>query len=194
MKYIKPIALAVTLSAASVQANAGLWDSITSFFGGSDEATETAAETATKTEKSSSKLVDTGLQLLPLLTQQLGVSNDQAQGGMGALLQAVKLLLPNSEFSQISNAIPGVSSLLAAAPKVASKSTESSDSAGSLISMAAEQSETLKAGTQLISQFESLGLGADMIPKFTNVTETYLKENDKADTASLLKSALSSFM
>ena len=184
MKHIKSAVFVVALGSISVQANAGIWDSITSFFGGSEAETVSAPAS-----ESTGGIVSTGLALLPLLTQQLGVSGDQASGGMGALLQAAQALMPNSQFSQVTQAIPSASSLLSAAPEVSSDSGSLTDT---VLKMAAEQSETVKAGTQLVSQFKSLGMGVDMIPKFTGVAESFLQQSSEPSTANLLSTALSS--
>lgn len=191
MKAIKSAVLVVALGAASMQANAGIWDSITSFFGSSEE--EKVAEAAPAAEKAESGLMNTGLQLLPLLTQQLGVSGDQATGGMGALLQAAQALMPGTDFGKLSQMIPGASSLLSSAPAL-TDGDSGGGLTGSVMKMAAEQSDTAKAGMQLVSQFKSLGMGADMIPKFTGVAESYLKQSDDPGTADLLTSALSNIM
>jgi len=186
MKYIKNTLLVVVLGAVSVHANAGLWDTITSFFGGSEQNTAEAAEQAAPA--AAPNLVKTGLQLLPLITQTLGVTGDQAQGGMGALLQAAQGLMSGGDFGALSSAIPGASSLLAAAPKL---DGDSGGLMGGVMQAAGAQSETAKAGLQLVSQFKSLGMGADMIPKFTEVADGYLKQSSTPETGDMLTSALS---
>ena len=191
MRYVKSAALILALSTTAMQANAGIWDSITSFFGSSDE--ENVAEVAPVAAPvaDTTSMMNKGLQLLPLLTQQLGVSGEQAQGGMGALLQAAQILMSDTKFGALTQVIPNMSSLLSSAPTV---SNESGGLTDSLMKMAAEQSETVKTGTQLVSQFQSLGMGADMIPKFTGVAEDYLKQSSDPSTANLLTSALSSII
>lgn len=54
--------------------------------------------------------------LVSLLTSQLGVNAQQASGGAGLLLSMAKDKLSSQEFGQIANAVPGIDSLLAAAP------------------------------------------------------------------------------
>ena len=191
MRYVKSAALILALSTTAMQANAGIWDSITSFFGSSDE--ENVAEVAPVAAPvaDTTSMMNKGLQLLPLLTQQLGVSGEQAQGGMGALLQAAQILMSDTKFGALTQVIPNMSSLLSSAPTV---SNESGGLTDNLMKMAAEQSETVKTGTQLVSQFQSLGMGADMIPKFTGVAEDYLKQSSDPSTANLLTSALSSII
>lgn len=191
MRYVKSAALILALSTTAMQANAGIWDSITSFFGSSDEENVTEVAPVAAPVADTTSMMNKGLQLLPLLTQQLGVSGEQAQGGMGALLQAAQILMSDTKFGALTQVIPNMSSLLSSAPTV---SNESGGLTDNLMKMAAEQSETVKTGTQLVSQFQSLGMGADMIPKFTGVAEDYLKQSSDPSTANLLTSALSSII
>lgn len=57
------------------------------------------------------------MELLQMLTQQLGVSEDQAKGGAGLLLKLAKEKLGAGEFSQVKSAVPAVDELIASAPK-----------------------------------------------------------------------------
>lgn len=193
MNIIKSTLLFTALTIANAPAHAGLWDTISGFFGGTDNGSEVAAPAAEVAPASQdTSLITTGISLIPLLTQSLGVTDGQASGGMGALLQAVQLLMPQSDFSSITQAIPGASSLISAAPAV------DSSSGGGLMDtamqMAGEKSTTVKAGLDLVSQFQSLGMGADMIPQFSGVAESYVTENSSPETGSLLSTALSSLL
>lgn len=187
MKTLQSTLLITVLTLASVTAHAGIWDSISSFFGDSSasETTQAAAE-----EPASQNLLATGIKLIPLITKTLGVTDGQATGGMGALLQAVKLLMPNSDFASIVSAIPNASSLMDAAP--------APNNGGGLLDtamkFAGEQNDTVKVGLDLVSKFKSLGLSADMIPKFSDVAEGYLSDNNSADTGKLLSSALANIL
>lgn len=193
MKIIKSTLLFTALTVANVPAHASFWDSITGFFGASDDSSEAAAAAEVAPAAQDTSLMATGISLIPLLTQSLGVTNGQAEGGMGALLQAVQLLMPQNDFSSVAQAIPNVSSLMSAAPSV-----ESGDSNGGLMDtamqMAGEKSTTVKAGLDLVSQFKSLGMGADMIPQFSNVAESYVTQNGSPETGNLLSTALSSLL
>lgn len=198
MNIIKSTLLFTALTMANVPAHAGLWDSISGFFsdaGSSNEvaATEVAPVAEVAPASQGTSLLTTGISLIPLLTQSLGVTDGQAEGGMGALLQAVQLLMPQSDFSSISQAIPNVSSLLGAAPAVDSASS-SGGMMDAAMQMAGEQSTTVKAGLDLVSQFKSLGMGADMIPQFSSVAESYVTQNSSPETGSLLSTALSSLL
>ncbi|WP_373092384.1 DUF2780 domain-containing protein [Zhongshania sp.] len=136
-------------------------------------------------------MIQTGIQLLPLLSQTLGVSTSQATGGMGALLQTAQSVLSGNDFSVIANAIPGTSGLLNAAPAVTTTSKSEGGLLGNAMKMATDSNPSLKAGAQLVSQFKSLGMGAEMIPKFTNVGSSYLKQNGNAEASVLLDAAIS---
>lgn len=203
----------------SLQANAGFWDNISSIFGSSETETKEATQTDGGTtanatanisansevsvnngvslnaaanaseESASSSMIQTGIQLLPLLTQTLGISTTQATGGMGALLQTAQSLLSGGDFSVIASAIPGVSDLLGAAPDVSGSANSSL--LGSAMSMVGDASPSLKAGAELVSQFKSLGMGAEMIPKFTDVGSNYLEQNGNTEASILLDAAIS---
>lgn len=185
MKRIIALAFIVLLSS---QAQAGFWDSITSFFGDED-----SKEEAVEKKTDNSNMVAQAVQLIPLLTQSLGISEGQASGGMGALLQAAQSLLPGSNYSQLLAAIPNASKLLSAAPTLAdSGESAGNDLLGGAMDKLAEHSETASTAKQLLSQFSSLGLGADKVPQFTDVASKYLKQTDHAAESDMLTSALGS--
>jgi len=166
-------------------ANAGLWDTISAFFG-SEESTQ--QESQKSSDSSTQDMIQKGVSLIPLLTQTLGVSDDQAKGGMGSLLQAAKLLLSGTDYGKLLSGIPNASSLINLAP--AMSKTGDSDSSGGLLGsamdIAASQNDTMKAGTQLLSQFEQLGLSADMIPKFANTANKYFEDSNNTESLGLL--------
>ena len=108
---------------------------------------------------------------------------------MGALLQTAQSLLSGGDFSVIANAIPGVRGLLGAAP--AASASANGGLLGGAMKMATDASPSLKAGAQLVSQFKSLGMGAEMIPKFSDVSSNYLKQSGNAEASVLLDAAIS---
>jgi len=189
------------LICATGTAQAGFFDSL---FGSKEEAPvaevkQAAADTTASNTKAvastSSTTVDTALSvasgLIPALTSQLGVNNDQAQGGMGALLNVAKGSLSGGEFSSLSNGIPGIETLLAAAPALSGKS-----SMGGLSGIATSlggSAAALGGIGQLTSQFEALGLSPEMISQFAKVAIDYFMNND-VDTGSLLQKGLGSIL
>ncbi len=190
---LKKVLFMIGVSVLCAQAHAGIWDTITGWFGSEEskaeaQATEVIQEAAPKEQTTNTAtLIQKGVELIPLLTQTLGVSNGQAQGGMGAILQAAQVLLSGTEYGKLAGAIPNVSSLISAAPKLMNTEGKSNGLMDAALQTAAEHSDTVKAGSQLLSQFKDLGLSADMIPKFTQTTNDYLKQKGQSEAASLIQ-------
>jgi len=145
--------------------------------------TEVAAEavnTGAVAETAKTGLTDT-------LMKQLGVTSEQAQGGSGALFEAAKNNMSDSDFGQLSQAVPGMDGMLAAAPK-----SESDSATGSLLSGIASASGNSKLtdATSLVNAFQQLDLSGDMVGKFTPVIVDYVKKNGSEHLGTLLQSAL----
>lgn len=145
-----------------------------------DTAATVAAKTDAAAETAQTGLVDT-------LMKQLGITSDQAQGGSGALFDVAKNNMSESDFSQVSQAVPGMDGILAAAPKSGSDSAT-----GNLLSGLAEASgnSTLTDATSLINAFQQLDLSEGMVGKFTPVIIDYVKQNGGEQLANILQAAL----
>jgi hypothetical protein len=122
--------------------------------------------------------------LVDLLSSQLGVTKDQAQGGAGSIFQLAKQNLSGKDFSSIAKAVPGIDQMIGAAPKVEG----SSSSLGKISSMMGSNKLGGMAG--LTSSFEKLGLSGDMVSKFTPIILDYVKNKGGEDVMNLLKGAL----
>jgi len=96
------------------------------------------------------------------LTKQLGVSEEQATGGSGAIFGLAKSRLSPSDFSQVEGVVPEMGSLLGAAPKAESKGGVS----GTASSMLGSGGGSLGGLASLAGPFSQLGLSPDMIGKF----------------------------
>jgi len=57
------------------------------------------------------------MDLIQMLTGELGISEDQAAGGSGLLFKLAKEKLGAEEFGQVASAIPGVEELITTTPK-----------------------------------------------------------------------------
>ncbi len=187
MKYLRSTLCVAVLAAFSLQAQAGIWESITEFFSSSEIGAPLTKDSAPAAEVTPNK-IETGLKLIPLLTQTLGVNDGQAKGGMGALLQAAQLLMSGTDFGKVAHAIPSSTALLDNAPKIQENSGGLMDS---VFKMAGEKIDTVKAGLNLASQFKSLGMDVEMIPKFTKVAQGFLEKSNTPETSDLFSSALS---
>ena len=122
--------------------------------------------------------------LVDLLTSQLGVTKNQAEGGAGSIFQLAKQNLSVKDFSSIKNAVPGIDQMIGVAPKVEA----SSSSLGKISSMMGSNKLGGMAG--LTSSFQKLGLSGDMVGKFTPIILDYVKNKGGEQVMSLLKGAL----
>jgi hypothetical protein len=128
--------------------------------------------------------------LVGALVQQLGITPQQATGGAGSIFSLAKQVMAPSSFGQVSQAVPGMSQLLSAAPALNSMSAGSS---GGLLGNAASMLGTgnsLGNMATLASSFQNLGLGSGMVSKFIPVILQYVQTQGGAGTMGLLQSAI----
>jgi hypothetical protein len=121
-------------------------------------------------------------ELVGMLTKELNVTQDQATGGAGALFDLAKSRLKPEEFSQVSDAVPGMDGFLNAAPKQGDGSA-----LGSLGSALLGGSGGLAS---VAGAFGSLGLSPDMVSKFIPLITQFVQSKGGASVASLLMGAL----
>jgi hypothetical protein len=131
-----------------------------------------------------------GTGLIGLLMQQLGVTQPQAEGGAGALFQHAKSRMSAGDFTTLSNSVPDMQGLLAAAPAPVSAPAASAGAVGGggmmgdLAGMAAGNLPGM-AGS-----FQQLGLAPDMVQKFIPIVVQYVQGTGGSSVASALQSAL----
>ncbi len=125
--------------------------------------------------------------LVDTLVKQLGVTSAQAQGGSGILFQQAKNKMSASDFSQLSQSVPGMDGMLAAAPKA-----QPTSATGNLLSglAAVSGNSTLTNASSLLNAFQQLDLSQGMMSQFTPVIVDYVKQNSGENMANLLKAAL----
>ena len=121
-------------------------------------------------------------ELVGQLTKQLSISPTQAAGGAGTLFGLAKSRLSGEDFGKVSAAVPGMGSLLKAAPQTESSSGLSSLT-GSLPSGIGGMASTA-------ASFEKLGLSPNMAGKFVPIMTNYVESKGGSSTASLLAGAL----
>lgn len=128
--------------------------------------------------------------LVSMLTQQLGVSESQASGGLGALLSSAQQNMSTEDFASLGGVIPDMSSLLAAAPEISDKGGDNSGE-GSLMSMAGgllgEQGEQLQ---YLSGAFDSLGLDSKMIAQYSKLLLQFVESEGGQALKKSLQAAL----
>ncbi len=188
MKLLTPIFLSALILSAN--AHAGFFD----FLKSSDDEAPKAEATASETP--ASNLASTGLDLagslVPQLTSTLSISDEQATGGLGSIMQYAKSTLSNSEEQQLASSIPGLDSILAAAPALAGSKGGLSSALGHIGALGSSVGDVAKAagGISLVQQqFEALGLSPEMIGQIAQMAMQYFSSNDAA-TSNLLSQAL----
>jgi hypothetical protein len=125
------------------------------------------------------------MDLVELLTKNLGVTNQQAEGGAGAIFNAASENMSLEDFAKVTDAMPEVKSLMNAAPKV-----KTGSGSGGLSSMLTKAGGSMGTLAGLASTFSNLGLGGDMVGKFIPIVLDYAQSNGGEAIASLLKTAL----
>ncbi|MFI3189999.1 hypothetical protein BCS42_07310 [Crenothrix sp. D3] len=124
-------------------------------------------------------------QLTEFLMQGAGVTQAQAQGGVGILLQLAKNKLQAGEFAQLEQAIPNLQSLLNAVPALQQPSTLSS-----LAKLAGGSGGTVSNLLTMVSLFKQLGLSFAQIQQFVPLVLDYVNTEQGATVAKLLGSAI----
>ncbi|TXI17984.1 MAG: DUF2780 domain-containing protein [Nitrosomonas sp.] len=120
--------------------------------------------------------------LVDILAHRLGVSPQQALGGAGAIFQAAQGNMDPQAFATLSKSIPGMDTMLGAAPNLAG--------AGGLSSLMGGADSTLGSVAALAGSFQQLDLSPDMVGKFIPVITDYVKQASGQATANLFQSAL----
>jgi Protein of unknown function VcgC/VcgE (DUF2780) len=121
--------------------------------------------------------------LAQTLVSQLNVTETQASGGAGAILNYAKSALPTNEYAKVESAVPEAAELIKQAPAV--------DSTTSAIGSVAGKAGGTPAGlASLGSSFEKLGLTTDMVGKFVPVVVDYVDKKGGSEVGGILKKVL----
>lgn len=125
-------------------------------------------------------------ELVGVLTDQLGVTNNQATGGAGAIFRYAKDRLSPDDFAMVAKAVPEMDSLLNAAPQAEGLGGMVGNGLSALNSDAGGLGEL----AALAGPFNQLDLDLDMIGKFVPVILDYVQSTGGESTVNLLKGAL----
>ena len=112
---------------------------------------------------------DAAPSLTSQLTKQLGVTETQAEGGVGSMLAMAKNKLGSAEFAQVGKVIPGADKYVQAAQKL---NTPLTDMNG------------------VKTAFQKLGMSPDMVNQFKPVVLDYAGKMGGDQTKTLLASVL----
>ncbi len=126
--------------------------------------------------------------LVSMVSDNLGVSEEQSQGGVASIFDYAKENLSSGEYTELASNLPGLDSLMDYVPEVSADSSSNSSALSGLLNKASEYSSSLSSINELKKQFEALGLDADMISSFVTQINAYLSGD--SDTQALLQSGL----
>ena len=158
----------------------------------SEDKPSTMEQAATIATEASKKMAENHVMssLTGMVTEQLGVTEQQARAGLGTLFSVAQSTLGGADFQQLSQHVPEMTSLLSAAPEI----SERAKSISSLVAEAGKYGDALKSGNKAYAQFKSLGLDAAQIPQYIEVTNQFLKKQGGTDIASLFSKGLEALM
>jgi hypothetical protein len=124
-------------------------------------------------------------ELVEMLTRNLGVNANQAEGGAGVLLKAAHDKLGAAEYGKLLGGVPGLSDLMKKAPAAGG---------GGLGGMLGGLAGALGGNAALISTilggFSKLGLSADDAKRFVPVILQFLQTKVGPDTIKKLQDTL----
>jgi uncharacterized protein VcgC/VcgE DUF2780 len=126
------------------------------------------------------------MDLISMLTQNLGISDSQAKGGTGLLLDLAKKQLGGDDFSKIASAIPNADSLMENIPQASGLG----GMLGGLGGMLGGKAGNLGNLAALAGGFSKLDMDSDMIQKFLPVVMSYLKEQGGSGLDGILEKVM----
>jgi Protein of unknown function VcgC/VcgE (DUF2780) len=110
--------------------------------------------------------------LLGMLTSQLGVTDNQAKGGVGSLLTLAKEKLPAADFTKVANVVPG-----------ASKYMDMAKTLGAVVG-------PLKNVAGLNGALGKLGMSTETIAKFVPAVTNFMGKTGGSTVTNLLATVL----
>ena len=130
-------------------------------------------------------------QLISMLMSNLNVSSDQATGGAGAVFGAAKNNMSPQDFSKVSDALPGLNDLIAAASKIGGSGKSGiSSMLGGLSGSTGSAAKSLGGLSSLADTFSQLGLDSDMVGKYVDMILQFSESEGGQEVMNLLKNAL----
>jgi hypothetical protein len=144
--------------------------------------TDGPAKAGTLQAPAAAAAMDASPELVGALSKEIGATPEQSAGAAGALFGVAKSRLKAEEFSQVAQAVPGMDSLLKAAP-----------AAGTAVGTAGVLSQLPRSAGGLAaaaSAFSKLGLKPELVAKAVPVLTSFVEKSGGANVGSLLAGAL----
>ncbi len=126
------------------------------------------------------------MDMIQLLTENLGVEDSQAQGGAGLLFQMAKDKLGEDDFAKVASYVPGIENMLSSVP-------QDGGMMGALGGLAAAMGgEAAGIGDimSLAGGFSKLGLDSGMIAQFIPIILSFVQNQGGDEIKNLLETVL----
>lgn len=126
------------------------------------------------------------MELIQQLTQVLNIKEEQAEGGAGLIFKMAQEKLGDGEFARVANAVPGITSLIGAAPQ------GGAGLAGAIGGLAG----AMGGGGQmaniaaLAGGFSQLGLNPGMATKFVPIILSFVQNQGGDGVKNILANVL----
>jgi uncharacterized protein VcgC/VcgE DUF2780 len=153
-----------------------------------EEATQTGRQALDAGVTTATTVGTEPIGLVDTLVSQLGVSQQQALGGAGAVFQLAQGNMDPQAFTTLSQSIPGMNDMLNAAPAMPESV---SNLTSGLSSLMGDSGDSLGNLATLTNSFQQLHLSPEMVGQFIPVVTEYVSNTSGQVAADLLKSALS---
>lgn len=127
--------------------------------------------------------------LVNALSKELGGSPEQAAGAAGSLFGIAKSRLSAADFSKVASAVPGMDSLLAAAP-AAEPAKSSANPIGTAGGALAQLGGSAAGLASAATAFSKLGLKPELVAKAVPVLTSFVTKSGGADVGNLLAGVL----
>ena len=124
--------------------------------------------------------------IIDQLVSQLGITQQQAQGGAGVLLKFAKAEMGDADFSKVAQFIPNVDSLMSQSPQPAGVG----GMLGGLTSALGGKAAEIGGLANVASSFSALGLARNKIAPFATMLVTFVEQKGGPQVAALLKNVV----
>lgn len=126
------------------------------------------------------------LGLVKILSDKLGVTQQQASGGAGAIFNVAKQNMSVDDFTDLAKAVPNIDKMMADAPETETKT----GLLGKASSLLGSGSSSASKAASLANSFSQLGMKEGMVSAFTPIILNYVKEKGGELLMNTLQNAL----
>lgn len=130
------------------------------------------------------------MDLVGLIAQQLGLTQEQAQGGLGVIFRMVQEELDAADFAQVKQAIPNIQAMLDTAPKAAADGGLAGALGGIAKSLGLDNLEGLGKLAAVAEGFKKLGIDPKLVLQFVPKILEWVQKNGGPQLKVILEKVL----